>query len=508
MGIETELKFEVAPQDLRKLKASLGLSRKPSTEENLLSVYFDTPDHKLSRNGVSLRVRHKGDKRLQTVKFEGFDGSFRRGEWESEIKGDVPNLRKARGTALDPLLTGRLKHGLRQVFKTRVHRTIVPVSIDGSRIELALDSGQVSAGRRSAFISEIELQLKRGNAGAVFKLARKLAKLVPAKLELKSKAERGYDLIDDKPVGAVAAEKIKLRRGTSTADAFRIIGWSTLRHIAANETMVQNSDSEGVHEMRVGLRRLRAAISLFSKLFGDKQTEQIKSGLKWLEKGELAPARDLDVYEKGAVEPLRRTFSAKRGMKELEEALVSRRAAAFGEAKAVIDSPRYHCLLLDTVEWLENGDWIKHSGRYGDRPVEQFAINVLARRTKKITKQAKRLRELDPQQRHKLRIAVKKLRYAHQFFGHIFAGPKAKRRLSASKACLTDLQDHLGALTDITVHQKLAPKLAAGTSQTKARALAFAAGIVSGREQSKVEPLLDAADKDARKFARLRPFWN
>ena len=117
MGIETELKFEVAPQDLRKLKASLVMSRKPSTEENLLSVYFDTPDHKLSRNGVSLRVRHKGDKRLQTVKFEGFDGSFRRGEWESEIKGDVPNLRKARGTALDPLLTGRLKRRLRPSFQ-------------------------------------------------------------------------------------------------------------------------------------------------------------------------------------------------------------------------------------------------------------------------------------------------------------------------------------------------------------------------------------------------------
>ena len=103
---------------------------------------------------------------------------------------------------------------------------------------------------------------------------------------------------------------------------------------------------------------------------------------------------------------------------------------------------------------------------------------------------------------------MKKLRYASDFFGHLFGSHKARKRVSGFKACLTDLQDHLGALTDITVHQKLAPKLAAGTSQTKARELAFAAGVVSGREQSEVEPLLDAADKDARKFARLRPFWN
>ena len=135
-------------------------------------------------------------------------------------------------------------------------------------------------------------------------------------------------------------------------------------------------------------------------------------------------------------------------------------------------------------------------------------MNVLARRTKKITKQAKKLRELDPQQRHKLRIAVKKLRYASIFLDTFSPARRRRSACPLSKACLTDLQDHLGALTDITVHQKLAPKLAAGTSQTKARALAFAAGIVSGHEQSEVEPLLDAADKDARKFARLRPFWN
>jgi inorganic triphosphatase YgiF len=173
-------------------------------------------------------------------------------------------------------------------------------------MEVALDEGQLRAGRLSASISELELELKRGKTGDVFKLARELAKLVPVTLELKSKAERGYDLIEHKPTQAVRAEKIKLRRGTSTADAFRIIARSTLRHITANETAVQRSDSEGVHQMRVGLRRLRAAISLFSKLFGDKQTERIKSELNWLRRRELSSARDLDVYERGTVERLRR----------------------------------------------------------------------------------------------------------------------------------------------------------------------------------------------------------
>jgi inorganic triphosphatase YgiF len=211
MGNETELKFEVAPQDLRKLRAARALHRKLLKEENLVSDYFDTPKHEFARNGVSLRVRHNGEQRLQTIKSGAFDGSFRRGEWEHEIKADVPDLRKAHGTALAPLLTKKLKRGLKPIFETRVHRTSVPVCKNGSRIELALDEGQVRAGRRSAPIGELELELKRGKAADVFKLAREIGRLVPAKLALKSKSERGYDLIEDKPAQAVHADNVKLR---------------------------------------------------------------------------------------------------------------------------------------------------------------------------------------------------------------------------------------------------------------------------------------------------------
>ena len=164
MGNEIELKFEVASQDLRKLRAARTLRRKPFKEESLVSVYFDTRKHKLARNDVTLRVRHKGAKRLQTIKSGGSDSSFRRGEWEQEIKGDVPDLRKARDTALAPLLTKKLKRRLKPVFETHIHRTSVPVRKNGTRIEVALDEGQVRAGRRSAPISELELELKARQA--------------------------------------------------------------------------------------------------------------------------------------------------------------------------------------------------------------------------------------------------------------------------------------------------------------------------------------------------------
>jgi triphosphatase len=506
MGNEIELKFRVPPRELRKLNDARTLHRRPSKEDDLISVYFDTPTHKLARNDVTLRVRRRGDKFFQTIKSGGSNGSFRRGEWEHEIKGAVPNLREARGTPLALLLTKKLKRRLKPVFETHIHRIIVPICKNGSRIEMALDEGEVCAGRQSAPINELELELKHGKAGDLFKLAREMGKLAPATLSLKSKSERGYDLIEDAPAQAARAERILLRRGMSTMDAFRIIGRSVLRHIANNEAAVRRSDSEGVHRMRVGLRRLRAAISLFSKLFGDQGTERIKSELKWLT-GELAPARDLDVYVRNEIEPLRSAALPRRGIKELAGALASRRDAAFRRARAAVESLRYRSLLLDTLQWLETGDWAKRARHYKHRPIERFAADILAQRTRKAIKKAKRIRQLDSRQRHKLRIAVKKLRYATDFFGPVFAGRTAKKRLPDFKARLTDLQDRLGALNDIKVHQKLAPKLVAGKPSAKGRRQAFALGIVSDRELGEIEPLLRAAQKDARNFAQVRPFW-
>jgi inorganic triphosphatase YgiF len=109
MGKEIELKFQVLPRDLQKLKSVRTLQQKQSKEEDLISVCFDTPKHKLERNDVTLRVRRQGVKFLQTIKSGGTNGSFRRREWEHELKRAVPNFRKARGTPLTPLLTKKLK---------------------------------------------------------------------------------------------------------------------------------------------------------------------------------------------------------------------------------------------------------------------------------------------------------------------------------------------------------------------------------------------------------------
>jgi CHAD domain-containing protein len=325
---------------------------------------------------------------------------------------------------------------------------------------------------------------------------------------VRSKADRGYALVGGEPVAAVRAPEIELDPKMSTGAAFHAIATGCLHHLAANEPAVRARDAEGVHQMRVGLRRLRAAIAVFSDLLDDDETAHIKAELKWLT-GELGPARDLDVYVTGNIKPLRRTLPGKRGLEALQHDLDARRAGAFARARRAVESSRYRTLMLDTLGWIEGGVWtatedelIKARRR---RNAADFARDELARRLEKVTKKAKRLGKLDARRRHKLRIGIKKLRYAGDFFAALFAGRKASKRLRRFDRQLKRLQDRLGALNDIAVHEKLAGKYVGHRGRRRQRA--FAIGVVSGREQSRIDPLRDAAKKAADRFAKVRPFW-
>src|SRR5262249_10130452 len=140
------------------------------------------------------------------------------------------------------------------------------------------------------------------------------------------------------------------------------------------------------------------------------------------------------------------------------------------------------------------------------RNARDFARDELTRRARKARKKAAKLAKLDPRARHKLRIGVKKLRYAADFFARLFDGRKARKRLRRFEGQLEALQGTLGALNDIAVHQQIAGKVAGGRGRRRQRA--FAVGIVSGREQCRVAPLRDAAVRAADQFREARAFWN
>src|SRR5262249_30859331 len=305
---EVELKFLLSEDGLDAMERAplLAALRDKARTRSTVSVYFDTEGSRLRREGISLRVRRDGDQRLQTVKAEGRSGiPFERREWEQRIRGDVPELKRMRATGVKLLRKKKVRKGLKPVFATAVERTTIPVRRPGGTVEVTLDKGLVRTAERSIPLFELELELKKGKRRALFDVAKTLSNVTPARFTLTTKSDRGYRLLSGEEAPVAKAGTIPVRRQDRADAAFRVIAFSCIRHLVANEPALLRGDPEGVHQMRVALRRLRAAISIFSDIVSGMETERIKDELKWIA-GELGPARDLDVFVSGTVVPLTR----------------------------------------------------------------------------------------------------------------------------------------------------------------------------------------------------------
>jgi inorganic triphosphatase YgiF len=299
---EVELKLDVPAHSLPLLTASSllkGASKSRAKLVNLVSVYFDTDKLKLRQKGLSLRVRRIGRHHVQTIKQEnsGDVALFARGQWEHNVHGKQPDLDAARGTALAPLLNKSLRRTLKPMFETHVNRKIFQIRTGESEIELSIDKGKIEAGPKSLPLCEVELELKRGQAADLFKLAKVLAHEAPVQLAVKSKADRGYALLTAEKATPVKAMPVAIAAESKVQDAFQIIARAGLHQLAANQSLMIAGDADALHQMRVALRRLRTAISLFSDMLTDPQTEALKSELKWIT-AELGAAREFEVLMK------------------------------------------------------------------------------------------------------------------------------------------------------------------------------------------------------------------
>lgn len=456
-----------------------------------------------------LRVRRKGGHYIQTIKAASNSGPFERDEWETEIAGKKPDLSQANGTALEPLLSHKLRRRLKPLFETRVRRTIYPVVDEAHAIALTVDRGTLDTGSHSLPLCEIELELDRGTVAELFDVAREIVRALPARLALKSKSERGYEIIDGELEKPVRATPIDLPAGASTRDAFRMIGLGCLKQIINNEAALIRGDPEGVHQMRVGLRRLRAAMSLFAVLLHDQQTAAMKAELKWLA-GELGPARELEVLVKRVAAPMKSQRRRWGGMPSLSRELAKRRDAALTRAQDAVKSRRFRGLTLETAAWLQTGLWTNPQDDLvrdrGDLPIAAFAAEQLTRRWRKVRKNGKALAQLDAPSRHKFRIQAKKLRYATEFFASLFMRGRAVKRHKQFLDALGRMQNGLGDLNDIAVHEKRIAAIGIPRQRSNP-SRAFAAGLLTGLEDARIGAAMTAATEAYADFAKVKPFW-
>ena len=192
-----------------------------------------------------------------------------------------------------------------------------------------------------------------------------------------------------------------------------------------------------------------------------------------------------------------------------------KRLKSYRQALEAVQSARFRRLVLDAVEWVEIGPWSTSEDALmrarRELPVEIYAAGQLSRRRKKIRRRGARIGTLNPEQLHRLRIQVKKARYAAEFFSGLFHGKKCAKRCKTIKSSLMQLQNSLGKINDIVTHKTLFADIIArptkGLTGEQNHHRAFAAGLITGDQQAQVQKSLDRARKAYSRLDGAKKFW-
>jgi inorganic triphosphatase YgiF len=501
---EFELKLAGAPADIAALAASPITARQArgrAKTARLVSTYFDTAGGALAAAGISLRLRETAGGRLQTLKREKGGGAVRRREEEialgagAEFPQPVADEKAARIIAR----AGRLVPVARIVSD----RTTLALEKGRTRIEAAFDLGRLEAWEEGALacagpLAEAEFELAGGDPRDLFDLVAAILKESGGRLRLgalsKAGQARRLAAADIPPEPAV-----KLKEKDDAGDALA----ATLRGVAARiaELIPAISDlrlAEGVHQMRIALRRLRAIEQSCRKGL------KIKA-LKGLARragdfaGTLGPARDWDVFLAETLPPLERSAGEEAGLAALKARAEALRAAAWDEAARLVLSPAFNRFALDLVRAGHLEEWRSEAGKSLRQPARDFAAAALDARLAEAREAARKIDSPDPAARHPLRIALKKLRYNAQIFRTLFPGAARKDYM----ARLARLQDDLGAVNDAVIAQRLANEAAIGQGRKAARASGFVAGFHAAAGAARAK----AVGEDWRAFAATAPFW-
>ena len=464
--VEVELKLALItdhPADLEKklcvvpLLAECKASRQQLTLHN---TYYDTPQHKLRRKHVALRLRRvesdSATQWLQTLKIGGGgDSAFtQRGEWESPVPGSKLTLTALKATPwfdLDP--QGQLFRDLAPSFVTSFERISWTVERRGSAVEVSLDIGGITVQNRTLPLCELEIELVQGKPSDVFEVARQITRQVAVLPEHRSKAERGYALAEETLNSPVRAQppllRPKMKRGEAAQRVLREMFCQFTANFAA---LRQSDDPEVLHQARVGWRRFRSAVRLFKPLLPPDSLPSWLPLNKVLEL--IGESRDLDVARTETLPGLALAYTSSDERKEdkwqslmqtLTQAVQLKREAICN----AMDSPEVGASLLAITQWLDELPQIANSsdvGKHADKSkvsLQRWAEKRIAHLHDQFGAAQHGADTLEAQ--HRVRILAKRLRYSIEAFRPLL--PKRQAKKWHEKA--SGVQTAIGASRDI-----------------------------------------------------------
>ena len=515
-GLEIELKFELTAAHVRALcqaPAFKAMQQGRARSKTLRATYFDTPDEKLAKRGLALRVRKESRRHVQCFKAKVGAGDeqtgFDRHEWEWLVPGpDLDTALLKADTEIKALLKGVGLAKLQPVYSTDMKRQSRELHTPGGAvIACDIDQGRVIAGDREVPVYELELELKSGPLSELLRIAESIVEIVPARLSSRTKAHRGCTLARDLGHPWVGGARPPLSKRATGEDVLRLSMSEGLSHLLANEDCVlSRSHIEGVHQMRIALRRMRSVITTYKKHLPKGRYEVLSQALK--DAGShLGAARDWDVFLGEILPPVEQGFENHPDLAVMRQRAQKRQDAAYQEAHALIRSPEYAEMLTRALVWVGESGWRDPTDGATDAalsaPARTVAKAVLAKRHQRLLKAGKGLRDLTIEQRHALRIAVKKARYAAQFFADLYPAKSTRAYLQGLKA----LQNSLGHLNDLAAAERMMGELARAARGEPARALHHGAGLVEGWYMHAQTLREGALAKAWRQLQKADPFW-
>jgi triphosphatase len=423
---------------------------------HMVSSYYDTPDQTLARAGFSLHVRRDQNAIVQILKTTGTRGArMDQNEWKWPLRNDQPDPsllpNKLMAKQLPPLTE------LKEIFATDIERQTRTLQLESNTtIEASLDEGTISTSVAAEPVRELKLELQQGAAGPMYRLASRLHKEAPLSIIVDRKATRGLRLASGEFPEAQKAVAIKLLASTTGTAAFQQVMETGLYHLLINEAAALAEGVEGVHQMRVAIRRLRALLALYKPKLDAHNTKRFDAELKRI--GRLfGQARDWDVFCTETLLQVSRRPELADCYDWLSARAASRRKAAHQAFATECRNAAFTAVILDLAAWA--GDSRIRATSLGssklEQPLKSLAPKWLNRLADKVDNKGKNISSLNNEELHEVRKSLKKLRYGIEFIESLFPRNACRPYLKHCK----DLLDVLGVINDTSTSVKLAMTL-------------------------------------------------
>jgi triphosphatase len=403
-------------------------------------------------------------------------------------------------TALDRF-AHPLPTGLRHVARFEGHACRLPLSLDGVPLTLDLLCGTVGWARRHQPVNRLIIG---GEEAGVLGLARMLSEELPASIPIAGLAAEARATALAMPPPARHSGPPVLPTGLSVPLAFAHV----VAHLAdiilaeAENVLGGACNPEPVHQMRVAVRRLRSAFSVFGPAIASQTVAACNGALKELA-DRLAPARDWDVFVAETSTAVLNALPDDQGMAGLRRAAERKQRVVYADLRSWLRTPRFRQLGISLAGMANGEAWLSALSAAHEEVLnlglEDFAAQALQNRWRKMGDMEVDIERLAPQALHLIRLRAKRMRYVAEVFAPLYPGKATRRFLRR----LATLQDRLGVLNDGTVADRLLAEIHA-TKGVRAHPGGLVRGFVAARAG-------DARGRISRawqRFGRLEPFWS